>query len=60
MGLAVRMTELGLERFGICQAGPCQGVFIDTSPDRTRRYCSERCRHRADATTVRARQCHPT
>ena len=49
MGLAVRLADLGLDRFGICQAAPCQGVFIDTSPDRTRQYCSERCAKRAEA-----------
>ena len=49
MGLAVRLTELGLDRFGVCQAAPCQGVFIDTSADGTRRYCSERCAKRASA-----------
>jgi predicted RNA-binding Zn ribbon-like protein len=47
MGLAVRLADLGINRFGICRATPCQGVFIDTSPDRTRRYCSERCANRA-------------
>ena len=46
MGLAVRMTSLGIERFGVCQAAPCQGVFIDTSAGRTRRYCSDRCASR--------------
>jgi predicted RNA-binding Zn ribbon-like protein len=59
MGLAVRLTELGPERFGVCQAGPCQGVFIDTSADQTRRYCSDRCLNRAGATALRARQRHP-
>ena len=34
MGLAVRVTELGIERFGVCLAAPCQGVFIDTSTGR--------------------------
>jgi predicted RNA-binding Zn ribbon-like protein len=47
MGLAVRLADLGINRFGVCRAAPCQGVFIDTSPDRTRRYCSERCANRA-------------
>ena len=47
MGLAVRLTELGLDRFGLCQAAPCQGVFIDTTPEGTRRYCSQRCADRA-------------
>jgi predicted RNA-binding Zn ribbon-like protein len=56
MGLAVRVTELGIERFGVCQAAPCQGVFIDTSTNRSRRYCSERCMSRANVTAFRARQ----
>ena len=56
MGLAVRLTELGLDRFGLCQAAPCQGVFIDTSANRTRRYCSERCADRANVTAFRARK----
>ena len=49
MGLAVRLADLGLDRFGVCEAAPCQGVFIDTTPDRTRRYCSERCAERVAA-----------
>lgn len=56
MGLAVRLTDLGMERFGICQAAPCQGVFIDTSAGRTRRYCSDRCTNRANVTAFRARK----
>ncbi|HEV3381577.1 MAG TPA: CGNR zinc finger domain-containing protein [Trebonia sp.] len=56
MGLAVRLAELGIERFGICQATPCKGVFIDTSAGRTRRYCSDRCTNRANVTAFRARK----
>jgi predicted RNA-binding Zn ribbon-like protein len=56
MGLAVRITELGVERFGVCQAPPCLGVFIDTSTNRSRRYCSERCVSRANVTAFRARK----
>jgi predicted RNA-binding Zn ribbon-like protein len=56
MGLAVRVTELGVERFGVCQAAPCLGVFIDTSTNRSRRYCSERCVSRANVTAFRARK----
>ena len=36
MGLAVRVTDVGIDRFGICQAAGCQGVFIDTSTSNTR------------------------
>lgn len=56
MGLAVQATELGLTRFGVCQATPCRDVFIDTSTNRSRRYCSERCATRANVAAYRARR----
>ena len=56
MGLAVRLADLGLERFGVCQATPCSGVFIDVSASRTRRYCSDRCASRANVIAYRARK----
>jgi predicted RNA-binding Zn ribbon-like protein len=56
MGLAVRLTELGIGRFGVCQAAGCTGVFIDLSTSNTRRYCSERCMNRANVSAFRARK----
>ena len=56
MGLAVRLSALGVGRFGTCQAAPCLGVFIDTSVNRTRRYCSDRCTNRANVGAYRARK----
>ena len=56
MGLSVRLADLGLDRFGVCQAAPCSGVFIDTSASRTRRYCSDRCASRANVIAYRARK----
>jgi len=56
MGVAVRLTELGLGRFGVCQAAPCLGVFMDVSANRTRRYCSDRCASRANVIAYRARK----
>jgi predicted RNA-binding Zn ribbon-like protein len=56
MGLAVRLTDLGIDRFGICQAPGCQGVFIDISSSNTRRYCSDRCMNRANVSAFRARK----
>jgi predicted RNA-binding Zn ribbon-like protein len=50
MGLAVRLSELGVDRFGTCQATPCQGVFIDATEAGSRRYCSDRCADRVAAT----------
>jgi hypothetical protein len=56
MGLANLVCDLGPERFGVCEAERCDRVFVDTSPNRSRRYCSERCSSRANVAAYRARQ----
>ena len=56
MGLAFLVCDLGPTRLGLCQASPCSCVFVDTSPNRSRRYCSDRCSSRANVAAYRARQ----
>jgi predicted RNA-binding Zn ribbon-like protein len=56
MGLAVLVTTLGVDRLGICQATPCRRAYLDTSSNRSRRYCSERCASRANVAAYRARK----
>ena len=56
MGLAVLVTQLGLDRLGICAAAGCRNAFVDTSTNRSRRYCSDRCATRANVAAYRARQ----
>jgi predicted RNA-binding Zn ribbon-like protein len=56
MGVAGLLTKLGAERLGVCRAASCLGVFIDTSTNRSRRYCSDRCASRANVTAFRARR----
>jgi predicted RNA-binding Zn ribbon-like protein len=56
MGLALRLTTIGADRLGVCQAPACQGVFIDTSTNKSRRYCSCRCASRTNVTAFRARR----
>ncbi|GAA0455105.1 CGNR zinc finger domain-containing protein [Streptomyces olivaceiscleroticus] len=56
MGLAVHLTELGVDRLGICQAAPCRNAYLDTSTNRSRRYCSDRCATRANVAAYRARK----
>jgi predicted RNA-binding Zn ribbon-like protein len=46
MGLAVVLTDLGIDRFGVCHAPGCGGVFIDFGAERDRAYCSEVCASR--------------
>jgi predicted RNA-binding Zn ribbon-like protein len=48
MGLAVYISAEGLDRLAICRSVPCQNVFIDTSSNRSRRYCSDGCAGRAE------------
>ena len=56
MGLAVLVTDVGPLRLGVCQARPCDHVFVDTSPNQSRRYCSDRCSSRANVAAYRARR----
>ena len=56
MGLAVRLTELGTDRLGICHAANCRNAYLDTSTNRSRRYCSDRCATRANVAAYRARK----
>jgi len=56
MGLATQLTRLGADRLGICQGRTCERVFIDTSANHSRRYCSDRCSSRTNVTALRTRR----
>lgn len=56
LGVAFYVSEHGLDRLGTCQSSPCQNIFIDTSTNRSRRYCSDRCATRANVAAYRVRQ----
>lgn len=56
MGLAQFVTEHGIERLGRCAADDCDRVYLDTSTNRSRRYCGERCASRANVAAYRARR----
>ncbi len=56
MGLAVRITGLGSDRLGVCDATGCRNTYVDTSTNRSRRYCSDRCATRANVAAYRARK----
>jgi hypothetical protein len=56
LGLASVVCELGPTRLGVCSAAPCTNVYVDTSPNQSRRYCSDRCSSRANVAAYRARQ----
>lgn len=56
MGLAMLIVDFGATRLGICSADRCDQVFVDTSPNTSRRYCSDRCSSRANVAAYRARR----
>jgi predicted RNA-binding Zn ribbon-like protein len=56
LGLAHLACDLGATRLGVCAEARCDDVFVDTSPNASRRYCSDRCSSRANVAAYRARQ----
>jgi predicted RNA-binding Zn ribbon-like protein len=56
LGLATLVCDLGPTRMGVCSADRCVNVYVDTSPNQSRRYCSDRCSSRANVAAYRARQ----
>jgi predicted RNA-binding Zn ribbon-like protein len=55
IGLAMMMTN-NAERLKVCAADPCRNVFVDTSRNRSRRWCSPTCAARMNVAAYRARQ----
>jgi predicted RNA-binding Zn ribbon-like protein len=54
-GLAVLVSQLGPDRLGRCVAPGCNRAFLDTSANRSRRYCSARCASRTNVAAHRAK-----
>lgn len=56
MGLAVVLCDYGSERLGVCGSSTCEDVYIDTSRNRSRRYCTDKCASRENVAAYRRRQ----
>ncbi|MGH8993441.1 MAG: CGNR zinc finger domain-containing protein [Acidimicrobiia bacterium] len=57
MGLAIVIRDHGLDRLRLCSAIGCSRVFVDTSRNRSRRYCDPAtCGNRTNVAAFRARQ----
>lgn len=56
LGLGVALREHGVERLRVCAAAPCREAFVDTSRNRSRRYCSDRCANRHNIAAFRERE----
>lgn len=55
-GLAHVITEAGGQRLGSCHRAGCPTVFVDTSRNGTRHFCSVRCANIVNVANHRARR----
>jgi Putative stress-induced transcription regulator/CGNR zinc finger len=55
VSLAMLLSQLGAERFGICAIASCDQVFIDGSRNKSRRYCEDHSAARTNVTSLRQR-----
>ncbi len=56
MGLSQVVVQHGWQRLGVCSADSCDDVYVDTSRNASRRYCSNTCASRSTVAAYRARQ----
>lgn len=56
MGLSQVVVQHGWQRLGVCSAEGCNHVYVDTSRNASRRYCSNTCASRSTVAAYRARQ----
>jgi predicted RNA-binding Zn ribbon-like protein len=54
--LGLIVDGYGAERFGRCQAGRCEAVYIDLTRNGSRRFCGVACTARAKTAAYRSRQ----
>ena len=55
MGLSVVVCDYGSDRLGGCDSEQCGDVYVDTSRNRSRRYCSDTCASRENVAAYRRR-----
>ncbi|MFC4590129.1 CGNR zinc finger domain-containing protein [Sphaerisporangium corydalis] len=58
-GLAIVLGSELHDRLGVCTAPHCDRVYVDTSRNGTRRFCSTACQNRVKTAAFRARAVQP-
>ncbi|MEV6985482.1 CGNR zinc finger domain-containing protein [Sphaerisporangium sp. NPDC051017] len=58
-GLAIVLGGELYDRLGVCTAPHCDRVYVDTSRNGTRRFCSTSCQNRVKTAAFRARAGRP-
>ncbi|WP_433654406.1 CGNR zinc finger domain-containing protein [Nocardia sp. CA-128927] len=60
VGLAFVLGSEHADRIGVCSADNCDRVYLDTSRNGTKRFCSTACQNRAKTAAFRARRATTT
>jgi predicted RNA-binding Zn ribbon-like protein len=53
IGVALTVSVAGVRRLGVCAIAACPRVFIDASPGKSRRYCTEHAAAKGNVSTLR-------
>lgn len=56
MGMSVVLCDHDIGRLGVCGSTSCEDVYIDTSRNRSRRYCCDTCANRENVAAYRRRR----
>ena len=56
LNLAFLLERFGFGRFHVCDADPCEDVFVDVTRSGARRFCAVSCANRARVALFRQRQ----
>jgi predicted RNA-binding Zn ribbon-like protein len=53
IAVALTVSQFGVNRLGVCAIAACPRVFLDASPNKSRRYCAEHAAAKGNVSTLR-------
>jgi predicted RNA-binding Zn ribbon-like protein len=53
IGVALAVSVVGVSRLGVCAIASCPRVFLDSSPGKSRRYCTEHTAAKGNVSALR-------
>jgi hypothetical protein len=56
IAISLMVSQYGVNRLGMCVIASCHRVFVDASPNQSRRYCAFHAAARTNVTALRAGQ----
>jgi predicted RNA-binding Zn ribbon-like protein len=53
IAISLIVSQYGVNRLGVCAIASCQRVFVDASPNQSRRYCADHAATKTNVTAIR-------